>query len=335
MSKLNILKKINKAISPDKVDFSVFDNELEKLKKSLEETVNIQTVDDVSRKLKQFQSKIDFEPLMKELGLIKGIVQEKTSGLEKQITDKNKELISANGEKNASRIEALNIEINFLKASLESLRASGLDSLNTQIFSVKSLDEKLSNSISQLTDNTNTLLTKEEAKKATKEIQDRLDELRREMLNRITNLGGGAMNRQMFIGGVDPLKTYTDMNFKAGSNVTISYANNNTTKRVDVTISSIGGGGGSSRSIQSISASQAADAALGTDYVYLCSGTITLTLPDATTNTNLYTVKNVGTGVVTIDTTSSQTIDGATTITMPVQFTSVDLISDTANWNIT
>ena len=66
------------------------------------------------------------------------------------------------------------------------------------------------------------------------------------------------------------------------------------------------------------------------------NGTLTLTMPDATAgNTNLYTVKNVGSGVVTINTTSAQTIDGSSTIVMPVQFTSVDLISDTANWVIT
>jgi len=46
------------------------------------------------------------------------------------------------------------------------------------------------------------------------------------------------MNRQMFIGGVDPLTKYTDMNLKAGPNCTITYANNNATGKVDVTISS-------------------------------------------------------------------------------------------------
>jgi hypothetical protein len=144
------------------------------------------------------------------------------------------------------------------------------------------------------------------------------------------------MNRQILIGGVDPLTRYTDINLKSGSNVTITYVNNNTTKKVDVTISSTGGGGGGTvRSINNVSVDTAAGSTSGTDYVYLCSGTMTLTLPDATTNTNLYTVKNVGTGMIIINTTSSQTIDGGLTALLRVQYTSVDLISDTANWNVT
>ncbi len=84
------------------------------------------------------------------------------------------------------------------------------------------------------------------------------------------------------------------------------------------------------------SVSTLAASASQTDYVYLCSGTMTLTLPDATaSNTNLYTIKNVGSGTVTVNTTSAQTIDGNLTITMPVQYTSIDVISDTANWGIT
>lgn len=161
-----------------------------------------------------------------------------------------------------------------------------------------------------------------------------IEELRKEMNRMFSSGRGGAINRQMFIGGVDPLQTYTDMNLVAGSNMTISYANNSTTKKVNVTFASTGGGG-STRSINSVAVDTAAGAAAGTDYVYLVTGTTTITLPTAVGNTNLYTIKNVGTGVVTIATTAAQTIDAAVNITMPVQYTAVDLISDTANWNVT
>lgn len=147
--------------------------------------------------------------------------------------------------------------------------------------------------------------------------------------------GGGNANRNIAIGGNGSvLSRYTDINLKPGSNVTITYANNNTTKYTDVTIAATGGGG-TTRSINNISTSQTAGDTAGTDYVYLCTGTLTLTLPTAVGNENLYTVKNVGTGVVTIDTTGGETIDGNLTIVMPVQFTSVDIISDSVNWNIT
>jgi hypothetical protein len=71
-----------------------------------------------------------------------------------------------------------------------------------------------------------------------------------------------------------------------------------------------------------------------TDYVYLASGTITLTLPTAVASSGDYTIKNVGTGVVTVNTTSSQTIDGGLTAVIGRQYDSIDLVSDNANWNI-
>lgn len=89
---------------------------------------------------------------------------------------------------------------------------------------------------------------------------------------------------------------------------------------------------GISRSINSVSSGGTLGSVANTDYVYLASGTNTQTLPTAVGNTNRYTVKNSGTGVITIATTSSQTIDGALTLTLATPNMSVDLISDNANW---
>jgi hypothetical protein len=91
----------------------------------------------------------------------------------------------------------------------------------------------------------------------------------------------------------------------------------------------------SATSINIISTNTAAGSAASTDYVYLVSGTTTLTLPTAVGNTNLYSIKRVGTGVVSIATTSSQTIDGSSSpITINVQYVSITVVSDGANWNI-
>lgn len=95
-----------------------------------------------------------------------------------------------------------------------------------------------------------------------------------------------------------------------------------------------GGGGGSTRSVLTISSATTAGAVTGTDYVYSVSGTTTLTMPTAVGNTSLYSIKNVGTNVVTIATTSSQTIDGSTSAAMPVQNMSLDLLSNGSNWII-
>lgn len=93
-----------------------------------------------------------------------------------------------------------------------------------------------------------------------------------------------------------------------------------------------GSGSGITRSVSSVAVNTNAGSTASTDYVYFVSGTTTITLPTAVGNSNRYTIKNVGSGVVTIATTSAQTIDGGTTASLIVQYTSIDLISNGSNW---
>ena len=95
------------------------------------------------------------------------------------------------------------------------------------------------------------------------------------------------------------------------------------------------GGGGISRVVLSVAIATTAAAAASTDYVYFVSGTTTITLPTAVSNTNQYRIKNTGTNTVTIATTSAQTIDGSSTAPLPVANTALILISDGSNWRIT
>ena len=107
----------------------------------------------------------------------------------------------------------------------------------------------------------------------------------------------------------------------------------NTNGDVTVTVTA-GSGSGITRSITSITAATTAAATASTDYVYFITGTTTLTLPTAVSNTNRYSaVNNDPTLTTTIATTSSQTINGSTTITL-VPGQSVDLISNNTNWSI-
>lgn len=74
-----------------------------------------------------------------------------------------------------------------------------------------------------------------------------------------------------------------------------------------------------------------------TDHTIDCTtGTFTVTLPTAASITGReYTVKNTGAGVITLATTSSQTIDAATTYSLATQYKYVTVISNGANWIIT
>ena len=93
-------------------------------------------------------------------------------------------------------------------------------------------------------------------------------------------------------------------------------------------------GGGLTRSINTASSNTTAGNTAGTDYVYLVTGAFTITLPTPVSNTNSYTIKRTGAGVVEIATTSG-TIDGTPApISINVQFVSLTLISDGTNWFI-
>lgn len=67
----------------------------------------------------------------------------------------------------------------------------------------------------------------------------------------------------------------------------------------------------------------------------LTENTATFTLPTAVGIAGRrYTVKNSGTGVLTVNTTSSQTIDGMTTMSFNTQYAGMTVVSDGANWKI-
>lgn len=71
------------------------------------------------------------------------------------------------------------------------------------------------------------------------------------------------------------------------------------------------------------------------DGLVLANGTITVTLPDVSLADVVigrrYTIKNIGTGTVTI-VPAAGTIDGAASFVMAVQYSSVDFVTDGTNW---
>lgn len=91
--------------------------------------------------------------------------------------------------------------------------------------------------------------------------------------------------------------------------------------------------GGNTRTIITTSGSTTAGSTAGTDYVYLVAGNHTITMPTAVSNTNRYTIKNGYSANITINTTSSETIDGTTSIQIAPD-ESVDIISNNTNWRI-
>ncbi len=94
------------------------------------------------------------------------------------------------------------------------------------------------------------------------------------------------------------------------------------------------GSSGITRSVTVTSGNYTAGSSASTDYVYLIAGAHTTTLPTASGNTNRYTFKNNHSAAVTINRAGSDTIEGATSLSIPVS-NSVDLISDgTSAWSV-
>lgn len=87
------------------------------------------------------------------------------------------------------------------------------------------------------------------------------------------------------------------------------------------------------RVVQTVTSTVTLVAAPGTDYVVFLGAGAVVTLPTAVGNTCKYTLKNIDTANEVISTTSSQTIDGTTTISIAPE-ASVDVISDGANWRV-
>lgn len=98
-------------------------------------------------------------------------------------------------------------------------------------------------------------------------------------------------------------------------------------------IESLTTGSGITRSVIVTSGNVTAGSATGTDYVYFVSGAHTVSLPAATSNTNLYTIKNNHTANVTVDTVGTETIDGTASISVAPE-ESVQIISNGTNYFI-
>lgn len=345
--KKNKLQKVLEVLSPDvtSVDFKELDDEVEKLKHGLKEKIQIQTIQDVQTQLAKFKKKFDLSGLFTALKDLESSVDSKISEIKDSLSEENLNLGKVVRE-NQRNSEQQSIDA---AANINNL-SSTLNALNKEKDGqVKELKDKLED-LQKFIDSTEKTFTdiqvqietaRSESTRGVEAFMQTLEDVRLEFSSRLSSIHtGGNANRNIAIGGnPSVLSKYTDINIKAGSNVTLTYSNNDTTKYLDLTIASSGGGSsvaGTVRSINRVSTSQTMGNNTGTDYVYISTVGTQLTLPDAASNTNLYTVKNIAASSVLVSTTGGQTIDGDSNLILSTQYTSVDLVnSGNDNWSIT
>lgn len=337
----------------------IIDEKYQEVSSQVKQDSSLVYLDKINAKLEQFKKDFALRPVLLEIEALRDTLvqmQDSVTGqfaatesntelTRKQLTDlienSKNDLTTMTGKEVAAllkKINSLDEQLSF-QSNTSSTQGKTLKSIiadfNTKIDKVTSEvrasykeQDKIGSAIEDITA-TN--------QKRDKENKDSIEKLRREILSRLSNIGGGNQNRNIAIGGnTSVLSKYTDINLKAGSNVTITYTNNDTTKYTDITIAATGGGGGSVggvvRSINTVSTSQTMGSVAGTDYVYLASAGIRLALPPAAGNTNLYTIKNVSNSSVLVAGTID---DDAGGVIMPIKYTSVDIVSNDTDWKIT
>src|SRR3990167_146275 len=335
-----IQKMLNKLDGKNEATLKVvadFDAGVKALRDKLEQDISVATLDEVNRKINQLRKSIDINPLLDVAQSLKDEFKQNALDTLKEIEDRTAELRAIIDEGNKIASEKTDIIAKNVATINEKVeKVSGETSV--QIKQVLDTIETVSNKLPTFADK------KETEKKIleltdrdnTEELKDYTDKTRVELMNLLAQKGGGNMNRNIAVGGnVSVLSKYTDLNIRPGSNVTLTYSNNNTTKYTDLTIAATGGSG-TTRSVDSTSVSSVVGSVAGTDYVVIANAGVRITLPTAASNENLYTIKNTAVSSVLISPNGSDTIDTDTEIILQTQYTAVDLISDgVSNWNIT
>lgn len=340
-----LLRKLSPADVTTLDGFRSFDLGVAELKKKLQENISATTLDEVNSQLKDFREKLNFTPLLSALDVIKESFTTEVADLTDQINRKVEELVNADNESDAQTEENLQKEISLLRDDLDSLfeeKNSQLKEISQSLDDIRTREKTINSRIFQLRADLGDVQDSVSANaKSFKDYKDEIGRLEKELATLRTDLisrasrGGGNANRNIAIGGnTSVLSKYTDINIKPGSNVTLTYSNNNTSKYLDLTIAATGGAG-TSRSISTVSVSSVVADTASTDIVVIANAGIKLTMPTAVGNTNLYTIKNTSTSSVLVLPTGGETIDTSPNAILTVQYTAIDLISDGTNWNIT
>ena len=269
---------------------------------------------------------------------------ETESSFNGRLNDKLFALKSAMVEyKNASleRMGALSKEINCLKKEIQDISQRKVEIPNFEE-QISRVEVALKNAVVDVKETNEKQLerTVTDSEKLINNLKEDIKKLRADTMSAISAIpsrvvGGGNMNRNILVGNnPSTLGRYTDLNILAGSNIVLSYSNNDNLKTTNLTIAA-SGDGGVVRSISTVNVSSVVGAVASTDYVVVAGSGIQLTMPTAVGNTNLYTIKNKSTSSVMVVGNGAETIDGDANIILAIKYVSVDLISDDANWHIT
>lgn len=314
--------------------FKSVENEMKKVAEKIREEAKIQTIDDTKKRIAELKLNIKstLDSLMNSFDSLKSELVDNEKNLTSTLNiklDSLRTLMAEFRTADSNQIRNLSEQITNVKADIKEIsqRKIQIPDFASQINKIES---DLKKEISAL--KSDDKQSRDFQKKIDKIEQDFID-LRKKAMSALASHGGNANRNILVSNNPSTLGRYTDLNIKPGNNITLTYVNNDNLKTTDLTIAA--SGGGTSRNISTVSVSSVVAATASTDIVIIASAGIKLTMPTAVSNTNLYTIKNTSTSSVLVVANGSETIDGSANITLTTQYTSVDLISDNSNFQVT
>lgn len=364
------LANILKALSPMEVNFQPLDSEIQKLKDKLKEQVVVKTLEDVQVQLERNRKLINFEPLLAAFDSLKQEVDDKNTELLNIINSKQEELNSLilDNSIDTENINRLSAEIKNLLARKVPDFGKQIKDTETRLMAIIDaagnldvLEDEKENTAIQAQfanfDNEFKRLKLEFQKRGGGSMNRQILVEGTDVLTRYTDIniygvsssviavvdntnkrvnigiqgGGGSASTLALQTNDTPNGSQSLLNLKQGTNITVADDGVG-----GVTISASAGSvvAGITRIASVISVSSTLAAAALTDYAIFANVGIQVTLPTAISNSNLYVIKNNANSSVLINTTAGQTIDGSSSALLPVQYQSLDLMSNGSIWAV-
>lgn len=240
------LKKVLSAFSNSdagvKEAFKSIEKEMQRVADKLREEAETKTVNLAKQKIKELKEQIKsiFEALDVLKEDLKKSEGELVNGLNQKIDILKTRMVEYRTA-SLERLGMLSAEIDGLKKDIREISQRKIEIPNYEV-QIKDLEVKLKEVLVDLTGDKEEMVNN--FQKSITDLDKEIKKLRRDTMSIMANRGGGNMNRNILVGdNSSTLGRYTDLNIKAGTNVTLTYINNDNLKTTDLTIAAAGGSG--------------------------------------------------------------------------------------------
>lgn len=234
LQKLNDLEKGSLDVSEvDSLTTDLIEEELAAITAKIKGNPTIQTLQKFKNEIAKFRDSFDLKPISEAIKGLQGDFDNLEQSILNEVEKRLKSIPITPDLTN--QVDKLRSEF---ESTLQQISSSTIqDNLQKDIQNIQSqLQDLVSNDI-------------ESDKALETKVEEEIKQLRTDVYSRLSNLGGGAPNRQINVNSSVMSKKYTDINFQQFGNVAWSVSDDDVNKRVNIRASLIAGGGGSGGSV--------------------------------------------------------------------------------------